>query len=135
MLDDGSTAIQSKNGNTLRRLQMQSVNDDIAYFKSTDGGATWPTIKILLTNADLVSGYTTSIDVQANTYTEVTITHNMGAAPNIVVSLQALTGQMERASALTALIQSVSSNTAVVRVFNNGSIQSSVNLYWNALRK
>lgn len=29
MLDDGSTAIQSKNGNTLRRLQMQSVNADL----------------------------------------------------------------------------------------------------------
>lgn len=57
ILDDGSMAIQSKNGNTLRRLQMQSVNDDIAYFKSTDGGATWPTVKTLLTNADIQTEY------------------------------------------------------------------------------
>lgn len=57
MFDDGSTAIQSKNGNTLRRLQMQSANDDIAYFKSTDGGATWPTVKTLLTNADIQTEY------------------------------------------------------------------------------
>lgn len=88
-----------------------------------------------LTNADLVSGYTESIDVQANSYTETTITHNMGVVPNIIVSLRALTGQIDRADALTALIQEVTSNTATVRVFNSGTAQSGVNLYWIALRK
>ena len=89
----------------------------------------------LISNADLVSGYTESIDVQANSYTETTITHNMGVVPNIIVSLRALTGQIDRADALTALIQEVTSNTATVRVFNSGTVQSGVNLYWIALRK
>lgn len=52
MSPDGVTAIQSKSGNTWRRLQVQMINDDIALFKSHDGGATWPEVKTLLTNAD-----------------------------------------------------------------------------------
>lgn len=52
MSPDGVTGIQSISGNTWRRLQLQIINDDIAVFKSTDGGATWPDVKTLLTNAD-----------------------------------------------------------------------------------
>ena len=52
MSPDGVTAIQSKSGNTWRRLEVQMINDDIALFKSHDGGATWPEVKTLLTNAD-----------------------------------------------------------------------------------
>lgn len=50
---DGLTAIQSKNGNTWRRLQVQNINDDIAVFKSTDGGQTWPEVKTLITSANI----------------------------------------------------------------------------------
>lgn len=55
MLPDGATAIQSKTGNTLRRLQMQAINDDISYFKSDDGGQTWPVSEKLITNADIAA--------------------------------------------------------------------------------
>lgn len=50
---DGLTAVQSKDGNTWRRLQVQNINDDIAIFKSYDGGSTWPEVKTLLTNTDI----------------------------------------------------------------------------------
>ena len=51
MFPDGATATQSKNGNVWRRLQVQMINDDIAVFKSTDNGKTWPEVKTLLTNS------------------------------------------------------------------------------------
>ena len=51
MFPDGATAIQSKAGNTWRRLQVQMVNDDIAVFKSIDGGKTWPDVKTFITSS------------------------------------------------------------------------------------
>lgn len=47
------TAIQTKNGNTWRRLEIENSNDIVRFFKSTDGGKTWPNVKELLTSADL----------------------------------------------------------------------------------
>lgn len=46
------TAMQTKNGNTWRRLEIENANDDVRFFKSTDGGATWPTVKTLLTTGE-----------------------------------------------------------------------------------
>lgn len=51
MLDNGSTAIQSKNGQIWRRLQMQAPNDDVIMAKSSDSGKTWPEFERLLTAA------------------------------------------------------------------------------------
>lgn len=52
-LPDSATAMQSKNGDVLRRLQIQTANDNVVYLKSTDSGQTWPIIKVLLTDADI----------------------------------------------------------------------------------
>ena len=118
-----------------RYALFHAVNGTLWYYKFHSDSTTNNGWNQVISNADLVSGYTESIDVQANSYTETTITHNMGVVPNIIVSLRALTGQIDRAGALTALIQEVTSNTATVRVFNSGTVQSGVNLYWIALRK
>lgn len=63
MFPDGATAIQSKNGNILRRLQVQMINDDIAVFKSIDGGNTFPDVKLLLTNADITFANVQNVDI------------------------------------------------------------------------
>ena len=34
-------------------MQVQNINDDIAVFKSTDGGQTWPEVKTLITSANI----------------------------------------------------------------------------------
>ena len=132
--DDGYMYIDNVNLSTdeVTRLQF-SKNGALDLLTINDGDLNY--IGHFISDADLVSGYTESITVQANSYTETTLTHNMGVIPNIVVSLRALTGQIDRADALTALIQEVTSNTATVRVFNSGAVQSGVNLYWIALRK
>lgn len=53
MFPNGTTAVQSQNANTWRRLQIQTINDDIAVYKSTDGGQTWPSVRVLVSNADI----------------------------------------------------------------------------------
>lgn len=64
MFPNGTTAVQSQNANTWRRLQIQTVNDDIAVYKSTDGGQTWPSVKTLITNAQLAFiGGATAIEI------------------------------------------------------------------------
>lgn len=39
---DDTVSLQSRSGNIVRRLQLQANEDTVRYFKSTDGGATWP---------------------------------------------------------------------------------------------
>lgn len=48
IFDDGVVALQTKSGNTLKRLQVQGVNDEIVFFKSNDNGLTWPIVRPLL---------------------------------------------------------------------------------------
>ncbi len=51
---DDTVALQSHNGNTIKRLQLQVVDDTIQYFISRDNGATWPVVEQLITSRTLV---------------------------------------------------------------------------------
>lgn len=51
---DDTVALQSHNGNTIKRLQLQVVDDTIQYFISRDNGATWPVVEQLITSKTLV---------------------------------------------------------------------------------
>lgn len=51
---DDTVALQSRNGNIVRRLQLHANEDTVKYYKSTDGGATWPVVEQLITSRTLV---------------------------------------------------------------------------------
>lgn len=45
-LSGGETALEAGSGNTRYRLQIDTVGN-VLIFKSTDGGSTWPTSKVI----------------------------------------------------------------------------------------
>lgn len=45
-LSSGETALEAGSGNTRYRLQIDNVGN-VLIFKSTDGGSTWPTSKVI----------------------------------------------------------------------------------------
>lgn len=63
--------MQTKNGDTWRRLEIENTEDNVRFFKSTDGGTTWQTVRTLLTNADLdgrivlLSGGSTALEASS----------------------------------------------------------------------
>lgn len=52
-LSDGSVALQAKDGNVVKRLQIHGWDNNVSYFRSDDGGMTWPEGVALLKASDL----------------------------------------------------------------------------------
>lgn len=52
-LSDGSVALQAKEGNVVKRLQIHGWDNNVSYFYSDDGGLTWTEDVALLKASDL----------------------------------------------------------------------------------
>lgn len=52
-LSDGSVALQAKEGNVVKRLQIHGWDNNVSYFYSDDGGLTWTEGVALLKASDL----------------------------------------------------------------------------------
>lgn len=52
-LSDGSVALQAKDGNVVKRLQIHGWDNNVSYFYSDDGGLTWVEGVALLKASDL----------------------------------------------------------------------------------
>ena len=60
---DDTVSLQSHNGNTIKRLQLQVVDDTIQYFISRDNGATWPVVEQIITSNKLVLSGVDGVDL------------------------------------------------------------------------
>lgn len=50
---DRGSALQFVKGNVVKRLQINDWDNKMTYYRSEDGGNTWPLVKNLLTVADV----------------------------------------------------------------------------------
>lgn len=108
---------------------MQSVNDDIAYFKSTDGGATWPTVKTLLTNADIATGSKTIALTPNGIKTDsVTFDKPFSKAPVVIANLAVTNPDQQK---ITVSERGASGFT--VSIQNGTSASGNVNYTWIAI--
>lgn len=85
--------------------------------------------------ANIASGYESVGSINANTYKDVTINHNLGTNQVHVVATLFSSGTAMNIGNTTISIHSISTNTAQVRVFNNRSSTLSPAIEWLAIKE
>ena len=84
--------------------------------------------------ANIAHGYESVGTINANTYKDVTITHNLGTSQVHVIATMFSSGTAINIGNTTITVHDVSTNTAEVRVFNNRSTTLSPGIEWLAIK-
>ena len=87
-----------------------------------------------LPKANIAHGYESVGTVNASSYKDVTINHNLGTNQVHVVATMFSSGTAVNIGNTTITVHDVSTNTAQVRVFNNRSTTLSPALEWLAIK-
>lgn len=84
--------------------------------------------------SDIAHGYESAGTVSANSYKDVTITHNLGTNQVHVIAVMFSSGTAVNIGNVAISVHDVSTNTAQVRIFNNRSAALSPGIEWLAIK-